>query len=161
MMVDGDLSVSVRSVSTRKGEREEYSRIPREGGSDARRPGSRDRETARGDPGGDGEGRRLFSEADRADDGAPRGRRGDRRPARGRHRERGARPEDGGDAPAGGGLRPVGLLPGERAEGRRAGGLGHGVARDGPGGAAEVRGGAEALQGRAGRDQGESRGEGA
>src|SRR5664280_1876851 len=170
-MVDGDLSVSVRSVSTRErankgsiahiglrrpGVRQNPSR---EGGSDARRSGSRDRKPARGDPGRDGEGGRLLPQADRADDGAPRGRRGDRLPARGRYRERGARAEDGGDAPAGGGIRRVGLLPGEGTEGRGAGGLGHAVARDGPGGPGEVRGGAEALQGRAGRDQEESRGE--
>src|ERR1017187_2363124 len=172
-MVDGDLSVSVRSVSTRErankgsiahiglrrpGVRQNPSR---EGGSDARRPGSRDRKPARGDPGRDGEGGRLLPQADRADDGAPRGRRGDRLPARGRYRERGARAEDGGDAPAGGGIRRVGLLPGEGTEGRGAGGLGHGVARDGPRGPGEVRGRAEALQGRAGRDQEKSRGEGA
>src|SRR5450830_1273441 len=71
------------------------------GGSDARRPGSRDRKPARGHPGRDGEGGRLLPQADRADDGAPRRVRGDRLPARGRHRERGARAEDGGDAPAG------------------------------------------------------------
>src|ERR1017187_8491012 len=108
----------------RKGEQEEYSAFPvsprsppdpeaespREGGSDARRPGSRDRKPARGDPRRDGEGGWLLPQADRADDGAPRGRRRDRLPARGRHRERGARAEDGGDAPASGGIRPVGLF---------------------------------------------------